>query len=57
MGEINQIAKKNNLKIIEDCAQAHGATYKGKQAVLLVIMVLLVFIQPKIWELLEMGVV
>ena len=32
MDEIMSIAKKNNLKVIEDCAQAHGATYKGKKA-------------------------
>ncbi|MBT4764472.1 DegT/DnrJ/EryC1/StrS family aminotransferase [bacterium] len=25
------IARKHNLKIIEDCAQAHGAEYKGKR--------------------------
>lgn len=31
MDEIIQIAKENNLYIIEDCAQAPGATYKGKQ--------------------------
>ena len=30
MDAILEIAKKNNLKIIEDCAQAHGALYKGK---------------------------
>lgn len=30
MDEINKIAKKHNLKVIEDCAQAHGALYKGK---------------------------
>lgn len=29
MDEIKAIAKKHNLKIIEDSAQAHGATYKG----------------------------
>lgn len=29
--EINKIAKKYNLKVIEDCAQAHGALYKGKK--------------------------
>ncbi|MCX6723041.1 MAG: DegT/DnrJ/EryC1/StrS family aminotransferase [Candidatus Staskawiczbacteria bacterium] len=29
---INQIAKENNLIVIEDCAQAPGATYKGKYA-------------------------
>ena len=27
---ILELAKKNNLKIIEDCAQAHGARYKNK---------------------------
>ena len=30
MDPIIEIAKKHNLYIIEDCAQAHGATYKGK---------------------------
>lgn len=30
MDPIMEIAKKHNLYIIEDCAQAHGATYKGK---------------------------
>ena len=30
MEKINNIAKKFNLKVIEDCAQAHGAKYKGK---------------------------
>lgn len=30
MDPILTIAKKHNLNIIEDCAQAHGATYKGK---------------------------
>jgi perosamine synthetase len=28
--EINDIANKNNLFVIEDCAQSHGAIYKGK---------------------------
>lgn len=32
MDPIISIAKNKNLKIIEDCAQAHGATYKGKMA-------------------------
>lgn len=31
MDEIIEIAKKNNLKIIEDCAQAPGSMYKGKK--------------------------
>lgn len=30
MGAINAIAKKYNLKVIEDAAQAHGARYKGR---------------------------
>ena len=32
MEKIWQIAKKHNLKIIEDSAQAHGAIYQGKKA-------------------------
>ena len=32
MVAINAIAKKYNLKVIEDCAQAHGASYKGQKA-------------------------
>ena len=31
MDPILKIANKYNLKVIEDCAQAHGATYKGKR--------------------------
>ena len=31
MDAINSIAKKHNLKVIEDAAQAHGAKYKGKK--------------------------
>ena len=30
MDPIMEIAKKYNLYVVEDCAQAHGATYKGK---------------------------
>ena len=30
MDKIRAIAEKHNLKIIEDAAQAHGASYKGK---------------------------
>ena len=32
MTRIKAIAQKHNLKIIEDCAQAHGASRGGKQA-------------------------
>lgn len=32
MDKILEIAKKYNLVVIEDCAQAHGAKYKGKPA-------------------------
>lgn len=31
MDPIMSIAKKYNLKVVEDCAQAHGATYKGRR--------------------------
>jgi dTDP-4-amino-4,6-dideoxygalactose transaminase len=31
MDELAKIAKEYNLYIIEDCAQAHGAEYKGKR--------------------------
>lgn len=31
MDEINNIAKKYNLFVVEDAAQAHGALYKGKK--------------------------
>jgi len=30
MDKISQIAKRNNLKIIEDCAQSQGSKYKNK---------------------------
>jgi dTDP-4-amino-4,6-dideoxygalactose transaminase len=31
MDAINQIASKNKLRVIEDCAQAHGAEFKGER--------------------------
>ena len=31
MDAVNAIAKKNNLKVIEDAAQAHGTLYKGRK--------------------------
>lgn len=30
MDEIIELAQKHKLKVVEDCAQAHGAKYKGK---------------------------
>ena len=32
MDEILRIAKKHNLKVVEDCAHAHGGMWKGKGA-------------------------
>jgi dTDP-4-amino-4,6-dideoxygalactose transaminase len=32
MDKINALAQKYSLKVFEDAAQAHGATYKGKKA-------------------------
>ena len=29
MDAINELARAHNLYVIEDCAQAHGARYKG----------------------------
>lgn len=31
MDPIMDVARKHGLKIVEDCAQAHGATYKGQK--------------------------
>jgi len=31
MDEVNEIAKRHNLVVIEDAAEAHGAEYKGKK--------------------------
>ena len=31
MDPIMSVAKKYDLKVVEDCAQAHGATYKGQK--------------------------
>jgi len=32
MDKVSEIAQKYNLKVFEDCAQAHGALFKGKVA-------------------------
>lgn len=31
MDAINEVASRHDLKVIEDCAQAHGARYKGRR--------------------------
>lgn len=31
MDKLNKIAKKHNLIVVEDCAEAHGATVRGKK--------------------------
>src|SRR3989338_3791673 len=31
MDPVMAVAKKHGLKVIEDCAEAHGATYKGRK--------------------------
>lgn len=31
MDGLNELAKESDLKVIEDCAQAHGAEYKGRR--------------------------
>jgi perosamine synthetase len=31
MDPVNQLAVKHNLLVFEDCAEAHGATYKGRK--------------------------
>jgi perosamine synthetase len=38
MDEINEIAEKKDLFVIEDCAQSHGAIYKGQKTGSLSIM-------------------
>ena len=47
MKEITKIAKKYNLKVIEDCAQAHGA--KRNYSVERLILVVLVLSWKKPW--------
>ena len=49
MDEINLIANKYNLKVIEDAAQAHGALYKGHKVGSLGHAAGLVFIRERIW--------
>lgn len=48
MDPILELGRKHNLFVIEDCAQAHGATYKGKQVGSLADVGLFSFCQDKI---------
>lgn len=50
MDTICSIAQKYNLFLIEDCAQAHGAQYKGKKIGNFGDAAALAFIQGKTWE-------
>jgi hypothetical protein len=48
MDPILRLARERNLKVIEDCAQAHGAVYKGRQVGSLGDMAAFSFCQDKI---------
>lgn len=54
MDPIMDIAKRHGLRIVEDCAQAHGATYKNKKWDLLVMQQDFHFIPVRILEHLVM---
>ena len=47
MESISKLAKANNIALIEDCSQAHGAFISGKSGRVLVILVLGVFAKIK----------
>lgn len=48
MDAILELAREHNLSVIEDCAQAHGATYKGRQVGSLARIAAFSFCQDKI---------
>lgn len=50
-----ELAQNYGLKVVEDCAQSHGADYMGKRQVHLGILAAFPFIQLKIWEDLGMA--
>ena len=56
MDKINYIAKKHNIKVIEDCAQSHGALYKNKSTGSLGDIGCFSFYPTKILLVMEMGV-
>ena len=49
MDEINALAKKHNLKVIEDGAQSFGAAYKDKKSLNLSDCGVTSFFQPNLW--------
>jgi dTDP-4-amino-4,6-dideoxygalactose transaminase len=49
MDPILEICQRHHLKLIEDCAQSHGATYKGKKTGTFGEFGALAFIPLKIW--------
>ena len=51
MNALMKIAKKYNLKVIEDCAESHGASYKGKITGSFGDMVVIAFMQIKLLQL------
>ena len=55
MDEINEIARKYSLKVVEDAAQAHGALYKGKRTGSLGDAGGFSFYPGRIWDALVMG--
>ena len=48
MQQIKKIAKKNKIKIIEDCSQAHGTYYNRKKLEVLEISHVFLFMQQNI---------
>lgn len=50
MEKVWALAKKYNLKVFEDCAQAHGAFYQGKRVGNLSDAAAFSFYPEKIWE-------
>ena len=48
MKPVVELAKKYDLRLVEDCAQSHGACFDGKMTEPLGILVVFLFIRPRI---------